>query len=431
MPAADTPTDLHVLLREATSAATLAAYSRGISIAAHADNRLPRGVRCDAEALAQMLRRGLSRTIEAGGTRKIAVALWRGDPGEAPVMLEACRAVPPGTTPGASPVTKLADLWALPIGEERAQPRSLGIADGIERLLMPLPCEVPEAGARISEKWGDSFRGHRILVAREVLFDRRRCIASIAANGAEMIFVDTVDEAFARARADAESGQPFGLVVLDYELLGEGAVALARRLRADPVLARSRILLVDDHLRAQLPEDRGALFDEVLRTPIPWRRLFESLRDLAHSQDARPVPPRAVTAPAIPDLRGQRILVAEDVATNQMVLKAMLAPTGADVEMLRDGAALLARHTEAPGDLILMDLQMPGMGGIAAIRRVREMQGAAGRVRAVALTAYASKADRRRALEAGMDAYLTKPIAIGELYDLLRDVLPAQQHSAG
>jgi CheY-like chemotaxis protein len=129
-------------------------------------------------------------------------------------------------------------------------------------------------------------------------------------------------------------------------------------------------------------------------------------------------------AGAIPALAGRRILIAEDVATNQVLLKAVLAPTGAEVEIVGDGTALLERYALAPADLILMDLQMPGMGGIAALRRLRAQGGAGRAVPVVALTAYAGSADRKRALGAGMDAYLAKPIVVSALYDLLRRFLP-------
>ncbi|HSF94507.1 MAG TPA: response regulator, partial [Thermohalobaculum sp.] len=128
---------------------------------------------------------------------------------------------------------------------------------------------------------------------------------------------------------------------------------------------------------------------------------------------------------AIPSLQGRRILIAEDVATNQMLLKALLAPTGAAVEVVTDGAAALRRHGDEPFDLILMDLQMPGTGGIASLKSIRALGGPVGSVPVVALTAYAREADRRLALEAGMDAYLPKPFVVAEFYDLLQRLLPA------
>ncbi len=130
-------------------------------------------------------------------------------------------------------------------------------------------------------------------------------------------------------------------------------------------------------------------------------------------------------------MAGRRILIAEDVATNQVLLQAVLAPTGAEIEVVADGAAVVERHGEAPADLIVMDLQMPGTGGIAAVRRIRALDGAPGAVPVVALTAYARSADRQLALDAGMDAYLAKPIVVAEFYDLLRQLLPEDGDGTG
>ncbi len=119
------------------------------------------------------------------------------------------------------------------------------------------------------------------------------------------------------------------------------------------------------------------------------------------------------------------------MATNQVLLQAVLAPTGAEVDVVTDGAAVLKWPCEAPAGLILMDLQMPGTGGIVATRQLRRLSGAAGAVRVVALTAYARRADRQSALDAGMDAYLAKPIVVAEFYDLLRKFLLEHGRGAG
>ncbi len=66
---------------------------------------------------------------------------------------------------------------------------------------------------------------------------------------------------------------------------------------------------------------------------------------------------------------------------------------------------------------------MPGMGGIAAIRQIRALPGPAGGVKAIALTAYAGAADRRHALQEGMDAYLAKPVIIDVFYELVCELL--------
>jgi len=429
MPPALDQIDLESLLRDAISSVAVAAYARGIGISAHVDTRLASRVRCDSKALSGYLRRGLARTVDAGHTAKIALALWRGEAGPdggAQILLEACRAVEEGETP----LTGLADLWTLPIDGGNAQPVAARQSDGAETVLIPLPCTAIEDAPPIARRWSESFRDRYLLAVRDPLFDRERCAASLAAVGLEVTFTKSAEHALEIAQAGAEAGRPPDFLVLDSDLLGDGAAALARRVRADPALAGARIMLTGNRLSTDQPGDDAELFDAMLRPPMPWRRLMDVLHDLVRqpmtspATSAAPQPAENRTAGDTPALAGRRILIAEDVATNQMLLRAVLAPTGAEIEVVADGAAVLERQAEAPADLILMDLQMPGMGGIAAMRRLRALGGAAGAVPVVALTAYARSADRQLALDAGMDAYLAKPIVVAEFYDLLRRLLP-------
>lgn len=436
MPPALDQIDLENLLRDAISSVAVAAFARGIGISAHVDTRLASRVQCDSKALSDFLRRGLARTVDAGHTEKIGLALWRGESGPdggAQILLEACRSVGEGETP----LTGLADLWTLPIDGGNAQPVAARQSDGAETVLIPLPCTAIEGAPPIARRWSESFRDRYLLVVRDVLFDRERCAASLAAVGLEVSFTKSAEHAMEIAQAGAEAGRPPDFLVLDSDLLGDGAASLARRIRADPALAGARIMLAGDRLSTDQPGDDAELFDAVLRPPMPWRRLMDVLHDLVRqpmtspATSSAPQPAENRTAGDIPALAGRRILIAEDVPTNQMLLQAVLAPTGAEIEVVADGAAVVERHGEAPADLIVMDLQMPGTGGIAALRRIRALDGAAGAVPVVALTAYARSADRQLALDAGMDAYLAKPIVVAEFYDLLRQLLPEDGDGTG
>ena len=136
------------------------------------------------------------------------------------------------------------------------------------------------------------------------------------------------------------------------------------------------------------------------------------------------------------DLTGKRILVIDDHQTNRDILRLQLQSWHCIVEEAEDATAalkLLHQHAEdkAPFVIAFLDLQMPGMGGIAAMRRLRALDGGLGAVPVVALTAYAGSTDRQLALDAGMDAYLPKPIVVAEFYDLLRRLLPQGESGDG
>lgn len=243
---------------------------------------------------------------------------------------------------------------------------------------------------------------------------------SIAALGMELQIIDDARDVLARARQD---GTP-DLLVLDADFLGAEASRIARWFREDPELSEASILLLGDHLDQAPGGGEPGLFDTVLRPPLPWRRLNLALYELIHASDEQRTRPSRRAAPErIPNLVGKRVLIAEDVATNRLLLRAILAPTGAEIEIMEDGAELVARQQAAPADLVVLDLQMPGMGGIAAIRQIRAMSDPAGAVKAIALTAYAGAGDRRHASAEGMDAYLAKPVVVDAFYDLVRDLL--------
>ena len=111
-----------------------------------------------------------------------------------------------------------------------------------------------------------------------------------------------------------------------------------------------------------------------------------------------------------------RVLVAEDVQTNQILIKLILERLGLDVTLVENGDEAVREATENTYDLILMDVQMPQKNGHEA---TRELRGLGSRLPIVALTAHAMKEDRQACLAAGCDDYLTKPIERDKLVDVL------------
>lgn len=125
-------------------------------------------------------------------------------------------------------------------------------------------------------------------------------------------------------------------------------------------------------------------------------------------------------APAPQAGRPLRILVADDVETNRLLLGAMLGKAGHRVAFAEDGNAALAAAGRGGYDLIVMDMLMPGLDGLAATRAIRALPGAAGRVPILGLSGNAEPEDRRLAREAGLDAHLGKPVDRAALFDSIR-----------
>lgn len=123
--------------------------------------------------------------------------------------------------------------------------------------------------------------------------------------------------------------------------------------------------------------------------------------------DARHGPAAPLGSPAdLPSKVSGRVLVAEDGADNQRIVRHMLERLGANVTIVANGAEAIAQLAASPFDLVLMDMQMPELDGYEATRRLRA-GGHRGPI--VALTAHAMSTDRQRCLDAGCDEYVTKP----------------------
>lgn len=137
----------------------------------------------------------------------------------------------------------------------------------------------------------------------------------------------------------------------------------------------------------------------------------------------------AVAAAALPiaaaALFGRRVLLAEDHPVNQRVVQLILDSQGVELTIVDDGAAALAALEASRFDLVLMDMQMPGMDGLTATRRIREQEAVSGRARlpVVMLSANAMAEHQAAALEAGADLHLPKPITAGPLLAGLQTAL--------
>ena len=155
-----------------------------------------------------------------------------------------------------------------------------------------------------------------------------------------------------------------------------------------------------------------AVFDE------PWlaRRLASFLRP------AQTKPPKPEGAVQTNGGRKPRVLLAEDNAINRRIASLMLGDLNAHLEMAVNGREAVALATETAYDLILMDLQMPEIGGLDAARMIRAIEVAQGRTRApiCALTAGVLNNERERSIEAGMDDFLSKPIMKAQLVEVCR-----------
>jgi len=240
--------------------------------------------------------------------------------------------------------------------------------------------------------------------------------------GFEAELLEPDAEALARLRSAGPAGHSVFLIFPGQGNLPADLLRLLQDLRRDPALATVRLVrthsLYEKEGTAQIT---GLPVTEFL--PLPMRRTH--LKTLLEGHLGTLPALAAPELPAAPPaLAGLRILLVEDNLVNQRVALAVLRKLGLTPELAINGLEACAAAQDRTFDLILMDCQMPEMDGFEATRRIREREAGAGHVPILAMTANAMSGDRERCLEAGMDDYLAKPIAILDLKEALMRWLP-------
>jgi CheY-like chemotaxis protein len=153
--------------------------------------------------------------------------------------------------------------------------------------------------------------------------------------------------------------------------------------------------------------------------PVTPSELHAMLQPITQTK-AAPKPEAA--APAYEDDSQPSVLVVEDNPMNQIIAREMVAAIGMRPAVVGSGEEAMLSCQSRPPDLVLMDIQMPGMDGLETTRRLRALQ-ASGRMRRfpiIALTAHAMPSDRQASIAAGMDEHLTKPVQLEQLRNVLR-----------
>jgi len=157
---------------------------------------------------------------------------------------------------------------------------------------------------------------------------------------------------------------------------------------------------------------------EVLSEPGEGSKFWFDL-PLQHGDKESLPEEREETLPAISDIANSRILVAEDNLTNQLVVTAMLERMGCLVDVVANGAEAIKSVSHRRYDAVLMDVSMPELDGLEATKIIRARRDERASIPIIALTAYALDEDRQKALEAGMNDFVPKPISRSFLYQAL------------
>jgi PAS domain S-box-containing protein len=222
------------------------------------------------------------------------------------------------------------------------------------------------------------------------------------------------------ALRDADkSGSRFDVIILDGQMPGVDGYMLARRIKSDRRFAKTPIVMLTSIGRSDKADRRRRVeVDAYLTKPVKHSDLLDALASIV-GISTRQSQARHAAAPAARPERTLQILVAEDNPVNRKLVTTLLQKRGHRVKAVANGRLACDYVVSEPGrtcDVLLMDLQMPEMGGFEATQEIRARErDSGGHLPIVALTAHAMQGDRQRCLDAGMDGYLSKPIDVNEL----------------
>ncbi|MBI5742944.1 MAG: response regulator [Elusimicrobia bacterium] len=268
------------------------------------------------------------------------------------------------------------------------------------------------------------LKGRRFLVVDDNLTNRIIIREMIQSWGASCEGASDGEKGLAKVLEQQRESTPFHGVFVDFNMPGMDGYEFCRRVVTDAAIAPkpALALVTSDTVRFRKEDFRSLGVNTHLMKPVKKQTVLDGALELLAARVSAPVP-ASQTAPVYKkeDLPALSILLVDDSEDNRLLINSFLKGTKIRLESAVDGFDGLEKFKSGSYDLVFMDMQMPGMDGFEATRKLRELEAAGGRrrTRVVALTAMAMREDIDRALKSGCDDYLTKPIRKGAIYAYL------------
>ena len=412
------------------------AHAKGIEVATAVAADVPRTIRADEVRLRQVLTNLVGNAVKFTETGGVLVHLEMTRHRDAPALKVAVRDTGVGV-----PAQKRSEIFEEFVQADSSHARrfggsGLGLAISkrlVEAMRGEIGIEAAEGGGSVfwftlplrvmaAAPAGAPLAGQRVAIVSRNPVLREGLALQIAAAGGTAVDFSHLPPA---GKLDA--------VLVD---AGTGAEPLPL---IRPDFAVPALVLVAPAAHGGLDDMKALGFAGYLVKPVRDASLAARLAakpDGWSAPDAA-VPGPQADSPAPRPARGLAVLLAEDNPVNALLIRELLRRRGHAVHAVTSGAAAVSAAAAQSFDLILTDIHMPGMDGVAAARAIRADELRAGRARVpiVALTADAMETGKRACQEAGMDGFLTKPVDPAELEEMFLLLFPSerpqpQQHAA-
>jgi signal transduction histidine kinase/DNA-binding response OmpR family regulator len=286
----------------------------------------------------------------------------------------------------------------------------------------------------------------RVLVVDDLEINRRVLSRQLTSWRVEHDCVDGAAAALEALRGAAAAGKPYRLALIDHMMPDVDGLMLGRQIAGERELEHTAMVMLSSAGQTNSKRFHEAGFFAVMIKPVVRARQLLNVLQSAMNAAPRTIGEDASHAPSartaanssaeqyldMTKITPRRVLLAEDNVVNTKLAVRMLERLGCRVDVASNGHEALKMVQSIPFDIVFMDCQMPEMDGFDATRAIRKWEGASRvgqspitRLPIVALTANAMQGDRERCLAAGMDDYITKPLARADLARVLEATKPS------
>ena len=287
---------------------------------------------------------------------------------------------------------------------------------------------APDMEEQADAGYADKLRGLNVLIVDDNATSREFIREMVEGWQMSPILAAGAEEARDFLENTEGSGQPIDLALIDSDMADTDGLSLARWMHHEKQLdCKVIMMLTFQHLKRRAEFDKSSVQANVVK-PLHSSELLEAMSIVMGFKP----PPPASTPTLKPPKSGVsdqplKILVAEDTPFNQTFIMRLLEKHGYHAALVETGRQVLEALSRHAFDLILMDVQMPEMDGFEATQQIRELEKQSGdHMPIIAMTAYAVKGDRERCLAAGMDEYVSKPIASQKLFEAIAGLFPEE-----
>ncbi len=272
----------------------------------------------------------------------------------------------------------------------------------------------------------------RILVVDDNKTNQTVLTKNVQAMGCRVDAASSGAKALESLRNAYRAGDPYHVVLLDMQMPGMDGEQTARAIKSDPAVKDVKIIILTSmgH-RGDAARMESLGCSGYLLKPVKQQMLFDATLAVLGSEEE--ASPGLITRHVLSEQRkfSLRVLLAEDNPINQKLAVTVLQKAAYSVDTVDNGTDAVAKAKANQYNVILMDVQMPGMDGFEATGQIRAWEKERGtHIPIIAMTAHAMQGDRERCLAAGMDDYVTKPVQPRVLFSALNRWIPSDAVAA-